>query len=90
MSEKRTKADRLQRNVERLAKRDEACREKSAINDQRSELTRTTPSPTSEEQIRLRAYELYEKRGKENGHELDDWLQAEAEVLGKQRKAAAP
>jgi hypothetical protein len=32
MAKKRTKADKLQRNVERLATRDVACREKSAIN----------------------------------------------------------
>lgn len=32
MAKKRTKADKLQRNVERLATRDDACREKSAIN----------------------------------------------------------
>jgi hypothetical protein len=33
-----------------------------------------------EERIRVRAYELYEKRGKRGGHALDDWLQAEAEL----------
>ncbi len=33
-----------------------------------------------QEQIRRRAYELYEQRGKEDGHELDDWLQAESEI----------
>jgi len=43
-----------------------------------------------EEQIRRRAYELYEQRGRVDGHALDDWLQAEAEVLSaKQRKTAA-
>jgi hypothetical protein len=31
--------------------------------------------------IRKRAYELYEKRGKQEGNELDDWLKAEIEVL---------
>ncbi|MFY4730329.1 DUF2934 domain-containing protein [Nitrospira sp. BLG_2] len=34
------------------------------------------------EQIALiakRAYELYEQRGREDGHALDDWLQAERE-----------
>ena len=31
--------------------------------------------------IRTRAYELYEQRGFQEGHELDDWLQAEREVL---------
>lgn len=27
-----------------------------------------------------RAYELYEERGREHGHELDDWLKAESEL----------
>jgi len=30
--------------------------------------------------IARRAYELYEKRGREYGHDLDDWLQAEREL----------
>jgi hypothetical protein len=34
-----------------------------------------------EERIRRRAYELYVERGNESGSELDDWLQAEEEVL---------
>ncbi|HET7183706.1 MAG TPA: DUF2934 domain-containing protein, partial [Terriglobales bacterium] len=34
-----------------------------------------------EERIRSRAYELFEKRGGEHGRALDDWLQAEAELL---------
>jgi len=33
-----------------------------------------------EERIRVRAYELYEQRGKQDGRALDDWLQAEAEL----------
>jgi len=37
----------------------------------------------TEEKIRLRAYELYEQRGKIEGHALDDWLQAEEEILGR-------
>ena len=47
---------------------------------------KTTP-PTSkeklpsEELIRRRAYELYEQRGRPGGHELDDWLEGEREVL---------
>lgn len=32
-------------------------------------------------QIRLRAYELYQSRGREDGRDLDDWLQAEDEIL---------
>ena len=34
-----------------------------------------------EERVRQRAYELYVKRGNESGSELDDWLQAEEEIL---------
>ena len=36
MAEKRTKFDKLQRNVERLATRDDACRERFEITDQSS------------------------------------------------------
>ena len=34
----------------------------------------------SEEQIRARAFELYLERGRQPGHEIDDWLQAEFEL----------
>ncbi len=40
-------------------------------------------STNLEEAIRLRAYSIYEQRGCEHGHDLDDWLIAEAEVVGK-------
>jgi Protein of unknown function (DUF2934) len=43
----------------------------------------------SEEQIRTRAYELYEARGCEEGHDQEDWLEAEAEITGRTRTAAA-
>lgn len=36
---------------------------------------------STEELIRGRAYELYERRGREDGHDLEDWLEAEAEIL---------
>ena len=59
-------------------------------------LVRTAPPKNIEERIRLRAYELFEARGREHGRDLDDWLQAEAEIIGSekmvtdaQRKAAA-
>jgi hypothetical protein len=38
-----------------------------------------TPRGTGQP-IQQRAYELFLKRGKEPGHDLDDWLQAEREV----------
>ena len=34
-----------------------------------------------QEQIRRRAYDIYEQRGREDGHDLEDWLQAESELL---------
>ncbi len=77
MSEKRTKFDKLQRNVERLAKRDEAFREKSASDEERPE---PAISIELDELIRQRAYELYEARGREHGHAVENWLQAEAEI----------
>jgi Protein of unknown function (DUF2934) len=33
-----------------------------------------------EERVQKRAYELYVLRGNESGSEMDDWLQAEAEI----------
>lgn len=46
-------------------------------------------TPELEEQIRARAYEIYEQRGKNEGHDVDDWLQAEAELTGKSEPVAA-
>jgi Protein of unknown function (DUF2934) len=42
-----------------------------------------------EEQIRYRAYQLYEQRGNADGYELEDWLRAEAEILGSKREPVA-
>ena len=39
----------------------------------------------TEEIIRIRAYQLFEKRSYEHGHDLEDWLQAEAEIAGKKQ-----
>jgi predicted small metal-binding protein len=47
-------------------------------------------SPELEGRIRVRAYQLYEQRGKQDGHDLEDWFQAEAELAGqKARRAGA-
>lgn len=51
-----------------------------------------TTSPTDiTEQVRTLAFALYEQRGKEEGYAEQDWLKAEAEILGLQRtfKASA-
>ena len=39
-----------------------------------------------EEQVRLRAHELYIERGNQSGSETDDWLQAEEEILDAQEE----
>jgi hypothetical protein len=36
-----------------------------------------------ERKVRTRAKQLYETRGQQAGQELQDWFQAESEVLGK-------
>jgi hypothetical protein len=41
-----------------------------------------------QEQIRHRAYKLYEQRGRNDGQELGDWLQAESEVTQKKAISA--
>jgi hypothetical protein len=40
-------------------------------------------------EIRRRAYELYEQRGKQDGNALEDWAEAEAEVLEPERRPTA-
>ena len=39
--------------------------------------------------IRERAYQLFEERGYEHGHDVEDWLQAESEIIGKKPSARA-
>jgi Protein of unknown function (DUF2934) len=38
-----------------------------------------------EELVRRRAYQIYEQRGMASGSAIDDWLQAEAEILDDER-----
>lgn len=40
----------------------------------------------SERDIARRAYEIYESRGGSDGRDVDDWLQAERELLNAQGK----
>ena len=40
-------------------------------------------------QIRLRAYELYEARGRKDGHQVEDWLRAEEEIAVKKFRTVA-
>ena len=65
------------------------------MNRKKEPITPEATIPTTEarselqEEIRRRAYELYEQRGGEDGRELDDWLQAEAEVRQSMSKSIA-
>ena len=43
----------------------------------------TTISCDLQDQIRTRAYEIYEHRGRHDGFAEQDWLEAEAEILAK-------
>jgi len=44
----------------------------------------------TEDMIRAHAYRFYEGRGCEDGHDLEDWLRAEAEVFGQKPTVAEP
>jgi hypothetical protein len=50
---------------------------------------RTMAEANLQEEIRRRAYELYEERGREDGHDVEDWLCAEAEITGRFQESAA-
>lgn len=42
-----------------------------------------------EEQIRQRAYELYEQEGRQEGRDQEYWLRAEAEIRGRRADRSA-
>jgi hypothetical protein len=46
----------------------------------------TQEFPGIEEEIRVRAYELYVQRGYQHGRHDEDWTQAEIEILAKYSK----
>jgi hypothetical protein len=53
--------------------------QKEIAHHQREELM--VPPAISYDDIANRAYALYVRRGGEHGHDLEDWLQAEREIL---------
>ena len=53
----------------------------------KADLQKTDSGGELQDQIRARAYQLYEQRGRDDGHSLDDWLQAEAESSQVQKAA---
>jgi hypothetical protein len=55
------------------------------ISSPKPRASKSRPTP---EQIQLRAYEIYLERCGAPGNELQDWVQAERELLQKPRKPA--
>ena len=53
----------------------------------KSPATVTSEPQELEYQIRLRAYQLYEARGRKDGHEQEDWFRAKEEIAIKQFRA---
>jgi hypothetical protein len=55
--------------------------ERAAYTTSESEGTSAESGPDREE-IARRAYELYLRRGSRNGHDFEDWLEAERQLRG--------
>jgi H+-transporting ATPase len=56
------------------------------IFDPAKKLKPETAAPDLTPQIAIRAYELYEQRGRQDGHADQDWIQAEKEIRKKYEK----
>lgn len=46
----------------------------------------TQVHPEIVDEVRVRAYELYEQRGRQDGNDQDDWIRAEEEILSRYQK----
>jgi hypothetical protein len=46
-------------------------------------------SDSRHEDVERRAFELYEQRGGEHGHDWDDWLEAEREIRGAEAQSGS-
>jgi hypothetical protein len=65
------------------ARAKEPAREAREAQIPQSEIKANGGMPDLEGEIRVRAYELYEARGRTPGHERDDWSIAEREVIAR-------
>ena len=64
-----------------MARLNTAAQSQSAI----SRNSETDMPPQVRQRIAELVYRLYEERGRQPGHELGDWLEAERRVLGRKR-----
>jgi hypothetical protein len=60
-------------------------KDESKSEDKTEQKSENTPSDLTE-QIKKRAQELYEKRGRQEGHADEDWSQAEKEIRKEKNK----
>lgn len=59
-----------------------SARDATAVGSRHAESTVSRrDGPAADEQIRMRAYELYRERGGRVGDDMTDWLRAEREYL---------
>jgi DUF2934 family protein len=69
-----------------INQRHEVCRSESMAKNRRKTEDGSTvelaspPGHSDRDRVAVRAYELYEARGRAEGQELDDWLSAEREL----------
>lgn len=62
--------------------------EAGSITPVRKTVSLSNPAPLElEDQIRRRAYEIYEERGRTPGLETEDWVRAEHEVLSRKARS---
>jgi hypothetical protein len=64
-----------------------AAKKKGARKTSAKAASRKAPPEPKDEEVRRRAYEIYERRGSEHGRDFDDWLEAEAEVRDERHRA---
>ena len=57
---------------------------------EKPQTTVATDPQELEQLIRERAFRLFEERGREDGHDTEDWLRAEAELTGTAGTSAVP
>jgi len=56
---------------------------RKSANEASSNTEMSIPQDQLTDMIRKKAYELYAKRGKKSGHDMDNWLEAERVIKQK-------
>ena len=66
-----------------MAKRKSIDKTMDTASERRSRALNDGPARVTEHDVARRAYELYVARGREDGDDFEDWLQAEEELRGR-------